>query len=137
MTMTIRKSTIALGLLGIIGCLAAGSVFAPGGGVSAANTASVSAAATTSPAQRDALIASGDGAVTLRGTVDAVSAKSLTIRSWGGDWQVAVPTSAQMLPQGTVLHNFKQGDFVSVQGAIDPDNNWSIIASSVRDQAGR
>ncbi len=73
------------------------------------------------------------GAVLLRGTIDSVSSASVTVKSWGGDWTVNVPTSAQVLPAGTALSSFQQGDFVGVQGTVDSTGGFTVNATLIRD----
>ena len=77
------------------------------------------------------------GKVLLRGTIDSVSASSLSVKSWGGDWTVNVGPSATVLPQGVALSSFKQGDFVGVQGSVDSSAAWTVTASLVRDWTAR
>ncbi len=77
------------------------------------------------------------GAVLLRGTVDSVSSDSVTVKSWGGDWTVNVPTSAKVLPQGTTVSDMKTGDFVGVQGTVDSTGNFMVNATLIHDWTAR
>jgi hypothetical protein len=77
------------------------------------------------------------GKVLLRGTIVSVSTNSITVKSWGGDWTINVPTSAQVLPQGIALSSFQVGDFIGVQGTINQGANWTIDATLVRDWTAR
>ena len=77
------------------------------------------------------------GKVLLRGTVVSVSSGSLTLKSYGGEWTINVPASAQVLPQGIALSSFAQGDFVGVQGTINSGSNWTVDAILVRDWTQR
>ncbi len=74
-----------------------------------------------------------DGKVLLRGTIASVSANSLTVKSWGGDWTVNVAASTSVLPAASSLSSFQTGDFVGVQGMADGSASWTVDASLVRD----
>lgn len=117
------KKTAAV--LGIVGSLAfAGAAFAQ----------------TTSPAaatQHMVLQVGPGGKALLRGTVGSVSASSVTVKSWGGDWTVNVSSSAQVLPQGAALSSFQTGDFVGVQGTVDSSASWTVDATLIRDWTAR
>ncbi len=115
--------------LGILGTLA----FA---GVAFAQTTS---AVVTTPAasQPQVLTVGAAGRVLLRGTISAVSAGSVTVKSWGGDWTVNVPSAAEVLPQGSTVSGFQAGDFVGVQGTIDQGASWTVTASLIRDWTAR
>lgn len=115
-----RKLIAALGIVG----------FLASAGVAFAQTASSSA---TPHAMPMVLEVGQGGKVLLRGTVTSVAAGSVTITSWGGVWTVTVPSSATVLPSGTALTSFQQGDFVGVQGLIDQNANWTVTASLIRD----
>lgn len=72
-----------------------------------------------------------NGKTTLRGTIKTVGSASFTVTSWGGDWTVNVPASANVMP--TDITQFKVGDFVGVQGAINQGAPWTVDAKIVRD----
>lgn len=115
-------------VLGVLGSFAfAGAAFAQ------------TAAPTAAPAvsQPQVLTVSAAGKVLLRGTVSAVSTGSVTVKSWGGDWTVNVPTTADVLPQGSTVSGFQTGDFVGVQGTIDQSGSWTVTASLIRDWTAR
>lgn len=117
--------------LGIVGFLASA-------GVAFAQTPAATATVSPKTASQQMVLQVGpNGKVLLRGTVDSVSTGSVTVKSWGGDWTVAVPSSATVLPQGVALSNFKTGDFVGVQGAIGSGTSWTINASLIRDWTAR
>ncbi len=121
------KTNVAIAV-GVIGFLAtAGIAFAQTGSV-------ISTAAVPSPM---VLHVNKDGSVLLRGTVSSVASGSLTVKSWGGDWTVNVPTTASVLPAGSAISNFHTGDFVGVQGTIDANGNWTVDASLIRDWTER
>jgi hypothetical protein len=76
------------------------------------------------------------GRALLRGTIDAVNGRTLTVKSWGGDWTLNVNASAEILPAsvGQDLTQFKNGDFIGVQGIVSQTAVWTIDASVVRDR---
>lgn len=108
-----------------------------GAGMLAAALACVGAvvsAQTAAPAQPQVVQIGAKGNVLLRGTIDAVGSGSLTVKSWGGDWTVNVPSSAKVLPASAGgIANFQTGDFVGVQGTVSSSGSWSVDASLVRD----
>ena len=110
-------------VLGVIGFLASAGV--------------ASAQTTTSSSMPMVLNVSSGGKVLLRGTVSAVSSDSVTVKSWGGDWTVNVPSSAKVLPSGTALSSFAQGDFVGVQGTANASAGWTVDATLIRDWTAR
>ncbi len=124
-----KKIALVLGTLGFLAV----------GGVAFAQTTSTTASDTvnSSPAQRMVLQVGPAGKVLLRGTLDSVSATSITVKSWGGDWTVNVPSSAQVLPQGDALLSFQKGDFVGVQGTVNQSGSWMIDATLIRDWTAR
>ncbi len=116
-------------LLGAVGFLAStGLAFAQ-------TTTSVSSS--TNATQPTVLEVNKAGNVLIRGTVNSVSANSLTIKSWGGEWTINVPSGATVLPQGTALSSFAAGDFVGVQGTVNTTANWTVDATLVRDWTAR
>lgn len=123
-----KKIGIALGIVGFLAT--AGVAFAQ-------TTTTATTPKVASTAQQMMLQVGPAGKVLLRGTIDSVSAGSVTVKSWGGDWTVNVPTTASMLPQGTALASFKTGDFVGVQGAIDQTASWTVKATLIRDWTTR
>lgn len=116
----------AVAALGIVGFLAsAGIAFAQ------ATTA-------TPPHSMPMVLQVGPGGkALLRGTVDSVSSGSLAVTSWGGVWTINVPSTAKVMPSGTALTDFKTGDSVGVQGAVNTSANWTIDATLVRDWTAR
>ena len=71
------------------------------------------------------------GRTLLRGTVGAVAANSLTVKSWGGDWVVNVGAGTKLTP-GNDIAQFQVGDFVGVQGVTSQSALWTIDATLVR-----
>jgi len=112
------------------GVLAAASFFV----VAAVSAQTTATAAQTAPSQPMVVEIGQKGNVLLRGTVDSVGSGSLTVKSWGGDWTVNVPSSASVLPATAGgISGFQTGDFVGVQGAISESGNWAVDATLVRD----
>ncbi len=72
------------------------------------------------------------GEVLMRGTVSAVGATSLTVKSWGGDWTINVSTDTKLLP-GTGISQFTVGEFVGIQGVVSQTDSWTVAARLVRD----
>lgn len=107
------------------------------GSFATAGVAFAQATAPAAPSQPTVLEVGRNGKILLRGTIDSTSSGSVTVKSWGGDWTVNVPTSALVLPQGSSLSSFQQGDFVGVQGTIDTSANWTVDATLIRDWTAR
>jgi hypothetical protein len=86
-------------------------------------------------AQDTVLRVDATGKVLLRGTVSAMGAGTLTVKSWGGDWTVNVLSGAQILPDltGNDLAGFQVGDYVGAQGTVDANSAWTVDATLVRD----
>ncbi len=125
-----KKIGLALGTLGFLAV--AGVAFAQ-----TASTATSVSTSVTTPSQQMVLQVGPAGKVLLRGTIDSVSATSITVKSWGGDWTVNVSASASVMPQGVALTDFKQGDFVGVQGTVNSSAGWTVDATLVRDWTAR
>ena len=73
-----------------------------------------------------------NGGVTLRGTIEAISAGSLVVKGWGGDWTIDVPSASV-----SQISSFKTGDFVGVNGTVSQSQPWTIEAKLVRDWTGQ
>lgn len=122
-----RKVTAVLGIMGIFA------------------TASVAFAQTITTGdpvplrtQPTVLQVSSGGRVLLRGTIDAISSGTLTVKSWGGDWTIDVATtSTKVLPYGATLSSFQQGDFVGVLGTVSQSSGFTVNATLVRDWTAR
>ena len=80
---------------------------------------------------------SAAGRVLLRGTVVSTGSGMVTVKSWGGEWTVNVPSTAKVLPSGATLSSFQTGDFVGVQGTVDSSSNWTVNATLIRDWTAR
>src|SRR3989344_1839669 len=72
-----------------------------------------------------------EGKTLLRGTVSAVAASSIIVKTWGGDWTVNIGSSTQLTPGGS-MSQFKVGDFVGVQGMASTSGTFLIDATLVR-----
>ncbi|MHB8660404.1 MAG: DUF5666 domain-containing protein [Minisyncoccota bacterium] len=127
-----KKIAWALGTLGLLSI--AGAAFAQ---TATTTDTGAPAPAVTAPTNQMVLQVGPKGHILLRGTIDSVSASSITVKSWGGDWTVNVSSSAQVMPQGAALSSFQQGDFVGVQGTVDQSASWTVDATLVRDWTAR
>ncbi len=126
-----KKITLTLGAVGLL--TVAGIVFAQ----TASTTTGTVQPTITAPTHSMVLQVGPAGRVLLRGTIDSVSVSSITVKSWGGDWTINVPSSAEVMPQGVALSSFHQGDFVGIQGTINQNSSWTIDARLVRDWTAR
>ncbi len=125
-----KKYIIAAGVVSVM--LASGLV------VLAEDTANMggSAQATIMPpvkAQPQVVEIGPQGNVLLRGTISAVNANSLTVKSWGGDWMVNTTSSTTLAPKAADMTQFVVGDFVGVQGKVSTSAAWTVDATLVRD----
>ncbi len=120
-----RKLIAAAGILGLFASA----------GVAFAQTTTMSPVATAS--QPMVLNVSAAGKVLLRGTVVSTDSGTVTVKSWGGDWTVNVPSTAEVLPSGIALSSFQTGDFVGVQGTVNSSSNWTGDATLIRDWTAR
>ena len=126
-----------LAVLGMIGFLAtAGVALAQ---TTATGSAVASSAVTTIQPRTEPMVLEigAAGRVLLRGTVESASADSLTVKSWGGSWTITVPASAEVLPHGTAVSGFGQGDFVGVLGTVNQSAGFTIDAKIVHDWTAR
>ena len=122
------KKTLAV--FGMVGLFASA-------GVAFAQTAAATPAAASQPM---VLQVNTNGDVLMRGTISLVASDSLTVKSWGGEWTVQVPSSAKVIPaapQGAALSGFQTGDFVGVLGTVDSNSNLTINARLVHDWSAR
>jgi len=78
------------------------------------------------------------GHATLRGTVTAVSASSISVKSWGGTWTVQVGSATKVTPHAGAANDasdIKVGDTISVNGTAVADAAWTIDAKTISDPA--
>ena len=118
----------------IVGGIAGGFVLAVAAFV-AVGMMTLAARAATSAAQDQVLRVDAAGKVLVRGTVSAITANTVTVKSWGGEWTANVGADTQILPNitGNDFAKFQVGDYVGVQGTVRQDAAWSIDATLVRD----
>ncbi len=128
-----KKIAASLGVLGFLA--SAGVAFALTSAT--ATTDATATVAAPAAAQAPVLQVGPNGKVLLRGTVASTASGSITVKGWGGDWTVNVPSTASVLPQGETLSNFQAGDFVGVQGTVDSSSNWTINATLIRDRTAK
>ena len=121
-------SVIATMLLGVSGVALAKLVITP-----VTNEISVNAQVekNSDKAQQMILQVGPHGEVLLRGTVSVVGTTSLTVKSWGGDWVVNISSASKLMPE-TTMAQFKVGDFVGIQGAVNQTASWTVDAKLVR-----
>ena len=99
----------------------------------AASTTTTSTVTVTSPAPQMSVMINAQGRGTLRGTVDAISAGSLLLKTWGGDWTVNIASGTQVLPtsMGGSLSQLKVGDVVTVEGMAVGGANLTLNATKI------
>lgn len=90
-------------------------------------------ATSTSYASQQVLTVDATGKILLRGTLVSVASSTLTVKGWGGNWTVNVPSSASTTPAGGALTSMHPGDFVGVQGTVDANASWTVNATAVND----
>jgi len=103
--------------------------------VASAQTTTSTGAVLPVKAERPILQVGPEGKVLMRGTIASVGSGSLTVNSWGGTWTVNVSSATKVLPEatGNDLTNFKQGDFVGIQGTVSQSSQLTIDATLIRD----
>jgi hypothetical protein len=103
--------------------------------VASAQTTTSTGAVLPVKAERPILQVGPEGKVLMRGTIASVGSGSLTVNSWGGTWTVNVSSATKVLPEatGNDLTNFKQGDFVGIQGTVSQSSQLTIDAALIRD----
>jgi hypothetical protein len=103
--------------------------------VASAQTTTSTGAVLPVKAERPILQVGPEGKVLMRGTITSVGSGSLTVNSWGGTWTVNVSSATKVLPEttGNDLTNFKQGDFVGIQGTVSQSSQLTIDATLIRD----
>lgn len=81
------------------------------------------------------------GRASLTGTIVSLSTNSLVVKSWGGNWNVNLPTVAASLESSNSEHsnapqnlaNMLAGDWVIVKGKASTTAAWTIDAARVQD----
>ncbi len=88
--------------------------------------------------QQQMVNVNASGRVTLRGTLDSIGTNTLTIKSWGGIWNINIATSTKLVRNfggASNLSEFQKGDWVSVQGKINDSAAWTIDATIVKNSS--
>lgn len=124
--MTVKKYIIGAGLVAtVLGGVAS---------MALAEDTTQKTASNGSPEKQPMIIEIGPaGKALLRGTVKAVGANSLTVKSWGGDWIINIFPNTNVMPK----NDFRVGDFVGVQGSVNRNAAWTIDAKIVRNRTER
>ncbi len=133
----IKKALATAGIAGFLGTAGVAFAQAPQQMIITHDPVPLTTASSTPHAQPMVLEIGPRGKVLLRGTIESVSADSLTVKGWGGIWTVNVPTTSKILPNGVSLSNFQQGDFVGIEGTVDQSSSWTVSAELVRDWTER
>ncbi len=128
-----KKIALTFGALGLLSV--AGVAFAQT--TSTTDTGTVQSTTVTSSPQTHPMIleVGSAGRVLMRGTIASVSSGVLTINSWGGTWTVNVGSGTRVLPlsANNDLTQFKNGDFVGVEGTVSQTASFTVDATLVRD----
>lgn len=74
-----------------------------------------------------------NGNILMRGVVESSDASSLTIKSWGGSWEVRVSAATQIISLNRLLSDMQAGDFVGVLGTVLSDGSFVVDARIVRE----
>lgn len=77
-----------------------------------------------------------DGSVLIRGVITEVNDDSLTIESWGGEWNLEVDDEITVVSEGEVVVNeipeMSVGDFVGAEGTMDDTDATTVQTTFVR-----
>lgn len=73
------------------------------------------------------------GRILMRGVVESSGADSITVKSWGGIWQVKVSSATEVISMNRAVSDFQAGDFMGVLGTIASDGSFVIDATIVRE----
>ena len=74
-----------------------------------------------------------NGNVLMRGEVLSVGTNTLTVKSWGGSWDVNVLATTQIISLNKVLSDIAVGEFVGVLGTVVSDGSYEVDARIVRE----
>lgn len=119
-----KKSLGLLALLAIVSVVGSRLVLARDGGQ---NNQSIHSSETA-----PVIITIGaNGEVLLRGKITAITANSISVKSWGAPWTVTVTPNTNILSSNKIISDFKVGDFVGVQGTMS-ESDFTISASVLR-----
>ncbi|OGI92403.1 hypothetical protein A2933_00375 [Candidatus Nomurabacteria bacterium RIFCSPLOWO2_01_FULL_46_18] len=73
-----------------------------------------------------------NGNTLLRGVIKSVGTDSLVVTSWGGDWNIKVVATTQILSPNRSLTDFQVGNFAGVLGMTSQDGDFVVDARIVR-----
>ena len=116
--------------------VAAGVVASLLGGVMMVSAQNAAPVAVANMSQKMVVEIGPTGRTLLRGTVTAVGASSLTVKSWGGDWIINIASTTKLMP-GSDMTQFQVGDFVGAQGVTSTTAVWTVDATLVRNWTAR
>ncbi len=78
------------------------------------------------------------GEAMLAGTLKSISADSLVVSSWGGDWTILMSSTTKLLRRfdgKASLSEFAVGDAVQVKGKVSTTSMWAVNARAVQDNS--
>src|SRR3989344_4323522 len=73
-----------------------------------------------------------NGNTLLRGVIKSVGTDSLVVTSWGGDWNIKVMPTTQIISLNRTLADFQVGNFAGVLGTTSQDGDFVVEARIVR-----
>src|SRR3989344_3873152 len=73
-----------------------------------------------------------NGNTLLRGVIKSVGTDSLVVTSWGGDWNIKVMLTTQIISPNRTLADFQVGNFAGVLGTTSQDGDFVVDARIVR-----
>src|SRR3989338_9211541 len=73
-----------------------------------------------------------NGNTLLRGVIKSVGTDSLVVTSWGGDWNIKVVATTQILSPNRSFADFQVGNFAGVLGMTSQDGDFVVDARIVR-----
>ncbi len=79
-----------------------------------------------------------DGQANISGTVVGKNGNVLTLKSWGGDWNITTDSATRVKSKFDAplsLNDLLQGNMLSVQGSIRPDRSWTIDADTIKNES--
>lgn len=74
------------------------------------------------------------GHAVLRGIVSGNASSTLSVKSWGGTWNVLVASTTALHPKGEVITDIKVGDYIGVIGTVVLDMTLTIAAKNITDR---
>lgn len=73
------------------------------------------------------------GRINLRGIVESNSSTTISVRSWGGLWNVNVASTTKIISRNKNISDITVGDSIMVRGTTSTSTALTINASSLRD----